>query len=86
MPQVQASDRYSQTAVLPFSGNCDDPTQGQACRAQLALEIARSDDGAAGGALHVEWHFRVASSGSVPSANSEMRGPSDPPWRIEVTP
>jgi len=85
LPQVQATDRYSQSAVLIFSGNCNDPTQGQACRAQLALEIARSDDGADGGTVHVEWHLSVASSGSVPSANNEMRGPSDPPWRIEVT-
>jgi hypothetical protein len=85
LPQVQTSDHYSQGAVLTFSGDCNDPTQGQACRAQLALEIARSDDGAAGGALHVEWHFSVVSSGSVPSANSETHGPSVPPWLIEVT-
>jgi len=82
--QVDATDRYFQGAVLAFSGNCADPTHGQACRAQLALEMARADDGASGGTVHVDWHFSVQSSGSVPSASAKMVGPLDPPWQIEV--
>lgn len=83
--QVDTSDRYFQGAALVFSGNCADPAHGQACRAQLAIEMARADDGASGGTVHVDWHFSVESSISLPNSSAKTVGPEDPPWQIEVT-
>lgn len=83
--QTQALDQYTQLTPLAFNGNCQKPTEGDACNTSLALEISRTDDGAKGGSVHVDWKFDVNATAFVPNATENTTvGPSDPPWTIEV--
>lgn len=83
--QTQAIDQYTHTSPLVFEGDCETPTQGEACRTSVSLEMARTDEGSQGGTVHVGWTFDVSSTGFVPNATENTTvGPSDPPWTIEV--
>jgi hypothetical protein len=81
---LQATSAINMTQTLQFTGDCNDPKQGT-CRARFAVNLARSDAGAGGGALGVDWTFDVVSSGQLPATTGSTVPAQDPPWTVEVT-
>jgi hypothetical protein len=83
--QTQALDQYAHTTPLVFDGDCDNPTEGDACHTTVSLEMSRTDEGSQGGSVHIVWTLDVSSTAFAPNnvENSSV-GPNDPPWTIEV--
>lgn len=83
-------DSFHTDTNLGFTGNCKNPETGVACVTQLAVTVARIDDGAAGGTLRFNWSFDLKSSGDI-ARTSNMPNPETPtgvqdlPWTVEVS-
>jgi hypothetical protein len=78
-------DSYSQQQPLIFSGDCQEPTTGVACRARFTLEVTRKDDGDGNGVVRFDWLFDASSRIEQPATEDSKVGPLDPPWTIEVS-
>jgi len=82
-------DGFHADTALGFTGNCENPATGAACVTQLAVTVARIDDGAAGGSLRFDWSFDLKSSGDIAPANmanvEKPTGVQELPWTVEVS-
>ncbi len=90
LTERQLIDHFIQHQPLKFIGNCSKPTEGAACRARFQIELGRTDDGAAGGVVRLDWFFDLVSTGQIETGvegkdHNRTLGPFDPPWTVDVS-
>jgi hypothetical protein len=84
VPIVSAISEFQMSRQLSFTGKCWPPNDASApCETQFDVVVGRSDWGAKGGALLVDWQLDFNASAGKQHGPDE--GPVAPPWTIEVT-
>ncbi len=82
--ELNVATSFTTSQQLAFSGNCDVPDESSPCEAELYVNFGRTDGGAAGGTLGVEWS--IAFEATAEKSDEPNRGPLELPWEIEVVP
>jgi hypothetical protein len=84
-PNVLSVARSFETwRELAFTGRCDRIDASSPCVAELPISFERTDNGAAGGTLSIDWSLDFESS--VRKEGEPDVGPLEAPWEIEVVP
>jgi len=80
--ELNVATGFDTSRQLTFSGSCEELDDSSPCIAELRVIFERTDAGAAGGLLSVDWSLGFEAT--TPKANEPSQGPLELPWEVEV--
>ncbi len=70
--------------AVRFSGDCETFSDASPCEAEFQVHFERTDQGAAGGSMSIEWWLDFETS--IEKSDEPDEGPIELPWIVEVVP